>query len=165
MEPGHGVDQGQADPVADPVMAAHRLGNDPPDHNAVPPFHHEEVGAGDVVVVAEQVGPWRQLEVLPEPRQHLVFAPHVVSAGGQGAERRAPKHQFVVAEGDQVGEVGRPVRELVDRERSIADDLARQIGPQVRLDRRPVEPLTRSDLGRLRRRRIGERIDGGLWFH
>ena len=68
--------------------------------------------------------------------------------GAIDAERRAAQHELGVAEPQQVRQVGRAVGELQRLH------LARQLGdagPHVRLERRPVELLARSDRRELRR--------------
>ena len=115
-------------------------------HLPSPPLHHEEVGAEHRGILADHVGARRAVEVPPEPRQHLELALHVVGAGRDLAERRAPEHELVTADAQEVRQVGGAVRELQDLERSR--DTGQGLGEaraKPRLESGPVEALARAD--------------------
>ena len=130
-------------------------------HLASPPLHDEEVGAEDGGVVAEEIGARRPVELAPEVRQHLVLALHVVGTRGDLAHGRPAKHQLVIAQPQQVRQVGRAVRELEHRQGAVGD---RQYVGESRahpgLEGQPVQSLTRADRRDLGRRGSGSRRAG-----
>ena len=107
-----------------------------PNHDAVSPFHDDEIGADDGVVVAEQKGARGLRERLPELRQHPVFAIHVVRGCGDRTERGAPQHVFdrviPLAVAELVGEIRVATTELPHAERPVTTlELPRQILPNT----------------------------------
>jgi len=75
-----------------------------------------KVDAEDVRVGAERVAARRQREGVAQPHQHAMLAPHVVRGRSDRAQRRPPEHILGVAEPQQVGQVGVPATELLQRE-------------------------------------------------
>ena len=142
MQVGHRVDEGHPDTSADVGMVGHRRRDRVADDLAVAPVHDHEVGADDVVVVAEQMRTRRPIERPPELRQHTELALHVVGSGRDDAEGRATEDELGGAEPQQIGQVGRPVRELQHLEPAVEP---RQVRPEVGLEGRPVELLTGAD--------------------
>ena len=102
----------------------------------------------DALVVAEQERSGRLVELLPELRQGAVLAAHVVGPRGELPERWAPHDEWPLAELDEVRQVGRTVGELEHLE--VAVELGK-VGPQVVLERGPIELLAGSDRRDLRR--------------
>ena len=143
---GHGVDEGEAHPAVDVGVVGHGRRHAVAHDLAAATLHHHEVRADDLVVVAEQERPGRPVERAPEPRQHAVLAAHVVRARRHHPERRSPQHQLRRTEAQEVGEVGRAVRELLDLHRPVE---ALDAGAHVGLEGRPVELLTRPDRSQL----------------
>ena len=103
---------------------------------------NEEVGADDAVVVAEQVRPRRPVEPCQSFERARYSRLHVVSAGGELPERRSAHDERRSPKLDEVGEVRRPVGELQHPELAVE---VGKLGPQVALERGPVELLARSD--------------------
>ena len=114
MQVGHGIDHGEAESPAGVAMGAHRRGKRAADDLAAAPLHHEERRAEHGGIVAEEIGAGRPVEPLPEAREHLVLALHVVGARGELAHGRPPQHQLARAHAQEVREVGVTVRELLD---------------------------------------------------
>ena len=100
------------------------------------------------VVVAEQERPRRPVEPLPELREGAVLAAHVVSAGRELPERRSSHDERLLTDLDEVRQVRRPVGELQHPELAVE---VGKLGPQVALERGPVELLAGSD-----RRHLGD---------
>jgi hypothetical protein len=117
VEISHGVHQGERDPAGDVPVRPHGGGQGGADHLTTAPFHEEEVGTEDGVVVAEEIGARRPVEVTPESREHLVLALHVVGARRDLAHRRSAQHQLRVAQPQEIREVGGAVRKLQHVER------------------------------------------------
>ena len=82
--------------------------------DAVAAFGDEEGGADDAGVLAEEVGAGGEGVGLVQAGEDAVLAGHVVGAGGDGAEGRAAEDVFVLAEAEQVGEVGVAAGEAPD---------------------------------------------------
>ncbi len=109
---------------------------------------HDEVGADDRMVLTQRERPGRLVEVTPERRQHAVLAAHVVRAGRDHTERRAPHNKPLRAGLDEVREVGRAVRELQDTPVAVEP---RYVGLQVARERFPIEIFARPYRRDLRR--------------
>ena len=144
MQVGERVHNRQPDPVAWLLTHGQLLGHAVPHHHAGAIFRDQEVRPDDGVVGAEVQCPRRTRVGRGQPREHRVLAAHVVRAGRDHAERRAAHDHGALAEPDQVGQVGRAVRELQHRELAVR---AGEMPAQVSLERRPVEFLARAHRG------------------
>ena len=102
---GHGVDEGEADAPADVTVRAHGRRNRVSHDLAAPALHHEEVGAEHGRVATEDVRTRCPVEMSPEPRQHLVLAPHVMGSGRDVAQGRPAQHQLMGADAKEIGQV------------------------------------------------------------
>jgi hypothetical protein len=155
---GHRVDEREADPAADVVVMLQARRHHGAHHLASPALHHEEVGAEHCRVVAEEVGTRCPIEVTPESRQHLVLAPHIVSAGGDLTHRRPAQHQIMRADAKQIGQVRRSVRELENLERPLgAEEHRGEPRTEPGVEDLPVQLLARAhgcDLGRVSHRDV-----------
>ena len=119
MEAGQAVDDHLTDTLGQSRVALELIGQVLADNEAVAPLHDHEISADDVVVGAQQIAARRQVEVLPQHRQHSVFAAHVVGAGDHRAERRPAQHELAVAEAQQVCQVCVAAAELGVVERPL----------------------------------------------
>jgi hypothetical protein len=142
VQVGEGIDHCEPDAPGDVVVMRHLGGHVIPHHDAVAVLDDEEVGADDVVVVAEQVRVGGPIEVAGQRVDGAELAAHVVGARCETAERWAAHDELGVADADEVGQVGRAVRELQDAERPVE---ARDVGAQVGVEGGPVEVLAGAD--------------------
>ena len=110
----HSINHCEADASANIFVVAHWLRNLAAHDHAYAALHYKEVGAAHVLVSAERIGARREPRVLPQFRQHLVFATHVVSAGGDHTKGRPAQHELLRAIAQQIGEVRGAVGELHD---------------------------------------------------
>ena len=125
---GQGVDDGEADPAGHVLVTGHARRDAAPDHLSFAVLDDEEVSAGDLVILAEQVGARRPVVMPPQPGQRPELAPHVVRADGDLAEWRPADDQAPVGELEQVRQVRGAIRELPH-----ADQVAEavEIRPQI----------------------------------
>ena len=99
-----GVQLGEASTTAKPTRRPTSSwpciegGTAAPDHLAGPVLDEQEVRADHRVVLTEEEGSGRPVEVAPQPRQRLVLAAHVVRARGDRPERRTAEHDAPVTE-------------------------------------------------------------------
>lgn len=142
MQIGERADDGEPHALGSACVVAHRLGDRIPDDHAAAVFHDEKFRADDAVVLAQEHGPWRGREALPEAGQNPVLPGHVVGARGDPPERRTSQHQRHFAKPQQVGEVCRSVGELQHIEFAIK---VRQPVPEESGDARPVQVLAGPD--------------------
>jgi hypothetical protein len=90
----------------------------PAQDDAAPPLHHIEGRADHRLIVAvEQRARGLGVDWM-QGAQHAVFAPHVVRRFDGGAEGRPAQHQFLIAQAQQVGEIGEAAGELRHHERA-----------------------------------------------
>jgi hypothetical protein len=142
----------EPDSTGDVSVVAHGRRDRIPDHHARAELHHEELRADDRLVLAHQQRSRRGRKRLPEPRQYPVLPGHVVRTGRDPPEGRAPEHQRLRAEPQQVGEIGRAIGELEHGQLAVQ---AREPFPEERGRAGPVQFLSwpnRGDLSRVRDR-------------
>jgi len=85
-----------------------------------------------------------------------------VGAGSQLAEGRAAQHQLAASDAQQIGEVGRAVRELEDLDRAVdAGQRLGEPGAEPRPEGREVERLAGPDRGDLGGGLLGPRLGQG----
>jgi hypothetical protein len=119
VEIRHRIDQGERDAPLDVRVVPHLVRHPGANDDARSPLHDEEARPDHALVFAEQVGPRRGRQVLPQLREHLVLPNHVMRPRRNRAERRTPQDQLPVTETDQVREVRMSTGKLADRELSF----------------------------------------------
>ncbi len=86
------------------------------DHKAAAPFLDDEDRADDAFVLAQQEAARRRRIAPMQYRKNAVLAAHVVGARRDRAQGRPAQNKFLVAEAQQVGQIGLAAGELAHRQ-------------------------------------------------
>ncbi len=116
--------------------------------DAAAPLHDMELGADERGVAAIEIAARCKGEDIGQRREHAVLPLHVMGRGRDGPKRGAAQHVFVIAEGDEIGEIGMAAAELAQAEGALRP---RQMRAQIGLDPRRLDLLARPRIDQLGR--------------